>query len=99
MLNFKNSRDDPEQVNICRAERIWSNIGAVTIYVALIMQAWCFLRGLDSFLAITLWAVGLGCRWAGEIAGRKSDALRVLAWAGEMDEKLAEAKNPWGLKS
>lgn len=99
MLNFKNSRADPEQVNICRAERIWSNIGAMTIYVALIMQVWCVMRGLDSFLAIILWAVGLGCRWAGERAGRKADAMRILAWADEMDEKLADAENPWRLKS
>lgn len=92
-------RTDPGRRNTYRAERIWSNIGTATIYVALILQVWCFLRGLDTVVAITLWAVGLGCRWAGERAGRVADSQRVLAWAEEMDEKLADAENPWRLKS
>lgn len=92
-------RADPERHNTCQAERIWSNIGTVTIYFALILQIWCFLRGLETIIAITLWAVGLGCRWAGERAGRIADAQRILAWADQMDEKLADAENPWRLKS
>lgn len=93
------NRVDPEWDDGCRAERIWSNIGAAVIYAALILQIWCFLRGLDTVIAITLWAVGLGCRWAGERAGRVADAQRILAWADEMDENLADAENPWRLKS
>ncbi|MFJ2619678.1 hypothetical protein [Glutamicibacter sp. NPDC087344] len=87
------------QDSICLAERAWSNIGTVTIYVALMLQVWCFLRGFDSILAITLWAVGLACRWAGERAGRLADAQQVLTWADEMDEKLADALDPWRLKA
>lgn len=92
-------RADPDRDNTCLAERIWSNIGTATIYVALILQVWCFLRGLETIIAITLWAVGLGCRWAGERAGRIADAQRILAWADQMDEKIADAENPWRLKS
>lgn len=99
MLNFKNSRADLEQVNIRRAERIWSNIGAVLIYSALLLQIWASLRDPDNSIPVSVLAVGWGCLWASERFGRKADALSVLAWAEEMDEKLAEAKNPWGLKS